>query len=152
MFCCDGISTGNPGVAGLGVVVRHHSCQVLGVLAGGVGTATNYIANAYAIICAVELAVEWKISDIIINSDSQTVLQEFEENRLPWMIKMRWIKASAQIYSIQFIHSFKETNFSANAAAKKGAILGAGQRKWYSGRPGFLARIEQPNITYYRMC
>ncbi|XP_026441939.1 uncharacterized protein LOC113341171 [Papaver somniferum] len=59
LFCCDGASVGNPGVAGFGIVVRNHLCQVVGAMAGGIGIATNYIAETYAVVSAAELAVEW---------------------------------------------------------------------------------------------
>ncbi|XP_026459412.1 uncharacterized protein LOC113360078 [Papaver somniferum] len=58
MFCCDGASIGNPRAAAFGVVIRDHLSQVLGVISGGIGIAINYIAEVYAIICAVELEVE----------------------------------------------------------------------------------------------
>ncbi|XP_026443135.1 uncharacterized protein LOC113343014 [Papaver somniferum] len=81
MFCCDGASIGNPGAAGFGVVIRDHLSQVLGDIIGGFGIATNYIAEVYEIIGAVELAVDWKLQNIILNSDSKTVISEFAEIR-----------------------------------------------------------------------
>ncbi|XP_026450542.1 uncharacterized protein LOC113350619 [Papaver somniferum] len=58
MFCCDGSSFGNPGTTGYGVVIRDHLSQVIGVLSGGIGIATNYIAKNYPILGVVELAGE----------------------------------------------------------------------------------------------
>ncbi|XP_026383989.1 uncharacterized protein LOC113279508 [Papaver somniferum] len=153
MFCCDGASFGNPEAAGFGVVIRDHLCQVLGVISGGIGIATNYIAEVYEIICVVELAVEWQIQEVILNSDSKTVVTEFAGNKMPWFVRMIWNKAIAKIHSLQFRKNFRETNFSADTAAKKGALLAAGQREIYYGRPSFfLSRIELPDIAYYRMC
>ncbi|XP_026459881.1 uncharacterized protein LOC113360600 [Papaver somniferum] len=77
MFCCDGSSLENPGAAGFGVVVREHYCQVLGTLTRGIGIASNYKAQVYAIICAMELATKWCKEKIIIVSDTQTVVNEF---------------------------------------------------------------------------
>ncbi|XP_026383639.1 uncharacterized protein LOC113279149 [Papaver somniferum] len=64
IFCCDGASFGNPGSAGFGVVVRDSNCQVLGALSGGIGIASNYLAESYGIMCALELAVQWKMMNI----------------------------------------------------------------------------------------
>ncbi|XP_026399810.1 uncharacterized protein LOC113295698 [Papaver somniferum] len=114
MFCCDGASIGNPGISAFGIVIRDHLSQVLGVITGGIGIATNYIAEVYAVISAVELAVEWK---------------------MPWFVKKRWQKAMKHIQSIIFLHSYRETNFAADTAAKKGARLAVGQRQIYHGRP-----------------
>ncbi|XP_026383865.1 uncharacterized protein LOC113279387 [Papaver somniferum] len=96
MFCCDGASFENPGASGFGVVIRDHLCRVLGVISGGIGIATNYIAEVYAIICAVELVVEWQIQEVILNSDSKTVVTEFAGNKMSWFVKMRWNKAIAK--------------------------------------------------------
>ncbi|XP_026399762.1 uncharacterized protein LOC113295646 [Papaver somniferum] len=140
------------GLAGFGVVIRDHLSQVLGVITGGIGITTNYIAEVYAIISAVELAVEWKVHNVILNSDSKTVITKFENNKMPWFVKMRWQKEIRHIQSIIFLHSYRETNFATDTAAKKGARLAAGKRQVYYGRPNFLARVEQPNVEYYRIC
>ncbi|XP_026396676.1 uncharacterized protein LOC113291346 [Papaver somniferum] len=152
MFCCDGASFGNPGVAGFGVVIRDHLCQVLGVISGGIDIATNYLAEVYAIICAVELAVEWQIQEAILNLDYKTMVTEFVRNRMPWFFKMRWKKAIAKIHSLQFKHSFRETNFSADTATKKELSWQQVKEKFTMVDQVFLSRIELPNIAYYRMC
>ncbi|XP_026458876.1 uncharacterized protein LOC113359466 [Papaver somniferum] len=102
MFCCDGGSIGNSGAAGFGVVFRYHICRVLGTLTGGIRIATNYIAEAYALLCAAELAVEWNLHHIILNSDSETVIAEFAQGQVPWIIKNRWIKVVGKLDSISF--------------------------------------------------
>ncbi|XP_026451545.1 uncharacterized protein LOC113351837 [Papaver somniferum] len=152
MFCCDGASVGNPGCAGFGVVIRDHLCQVLGVITGGIGVATNYLAEVYAVINAVELAVSWGLQNIIICSDYKTVITEFENNKVPWFVRMIWNKARNHIHEIHFLHNYREINFVADTAAKKGAKMSAGQRLVYTGRPIFLTRVEYPNVDYYRIC
>ncbi|XP_026396126.1 uncharacterized protein LOC113290759 [Papaver somniferum] len=152
MFCCDGASIGNPGAAGFGVVVRDHLSQVIGVISGGIGIATNYIAEVYAFIDAVELVVEWKLRIIILNSDSKTVISEVAENKIPWFVRMRWLKEVSKIQSISFWHSLREFNFAADTAAKRGTKLAAGHKQILYGRPSFLARIELPNVEYCRFC
>ncbi|XP_026452118.1 uncharacterized protein LOC113352522 [Papaver somniferum] len=131
MFCCDGASIGNPGFAGFGVVIRDHMSQVLGVITGGIGIATNYIAEVYAVISAVELDVKWGMHKVILVSDSKTVITEFEHNKMPWFVRMRWQKAIKQIQNIQFLHSYRETNFVADTAAKK-------EPNWLQGKDKYL--------------
>ncbi|XP_026436151.1 uncharacterized protein LOC113334014 [Papaver somniferum] len=82
------------GLAGFGVVVRDHLCQVICTLTGGLGITTNYIAEVFAITCAAELAVEWKLGNIILISDSQTVINEFTSGKIPWFIKNEMEKTS----------------------------------------------------------
>ncbi|XP_026459246.1 uncharacterized protein LOC113359893 [Papaver somniferum] len=74
MFCCDGSSFGNPGSAGFGVVVKDPACQVVGTLTGGIGVASNYLAETYGVMCALELEIQWSMQSIIIVSDSKIVL------------------------------------------------------------------------------
>ncbi|XP_026398925.1 uncharacterized protein LOC113294763 [Papaver somniferum] len=152
MFCCDGASVGNPGCAGFGVVIRDHLCQVLGVITGGNGIATNYIAEVYVVICVVEMAVTWGLQKILLCYDSKTVITEFENNKMPWFVRMRWYKARKQIQEICFLHNYRETKFAADTAAKKGAEMHAEQRQVYTGRPSFFTRVEYPNVDYYITC
>lgn len=73
LFCCDGASFGILEW----LVLELLSCQVIGTLSGGIGLATNYIAEVYAVVCAVDLAVEWDLEQIILNSDSKAVISDF---------------------------------------------------------------------------
>ncbi|XP_026383314.1 uncharacterized protein LOC113278781 [Papaver somniferum] len=57
LFCCDGSSFGNPGSAGFGIIARDNEFQVIGTLIGGLCITTNFIAEVYAILCALEWAV-----------------------------------------------------------------------------------------------
>ncbi|XP_026458533.1 uncharacterized protein LOC113359052 [Papaver somniferum] len=150
MFCCDGPSIGNIGEAGFGVVVRDHLCQVLGTLTGGIGIATNYVVEVYALICAAELAVQWNMHHIILKYDSKTVITEFAQGQVPWFVRTRWVKAASKIGSIIFCHSYREANFSADATAKRGAKLQDEERQIFKGRPSHPARIEMPGVNYYR--
>ncbi|XP_026377694.1 uncharacterized protein LOC113271990 [Papaver somniferum] len=152
MFFCDGSSFGNPGAAGFGVVVRDHVCQVLGVLSGGIGIGTNYIAEVYVVVCAAELAVERGLKNIVLCSDSKSVIEDFAQGNVPWFLHMRWVKATSKISSIIYMHGFREVDFSADSAAKRGANLAAGERQFIMGRPSFLTRIELPGVEYYRFC
>ncbi|XP_026416848.1 uncharacterized protein LOC113312299 [Papaver somniferum] len=152
MFWCDGSSFGNPGTTGFGFVIRDHVCQVIGVLSGGLGIATNYIAENYALLCAVGLAGEWGLQNIILCSDSKTVIEDFARDQVPWFIIMRWQKATSKVSSIIFQHNPREVNFYADTAAKQGTRLAAGERQMILGRPNFLPRVEMPDVTYYRFC
>ncbi|XP_026419876.1 uncharacterized protein LOC113315841 [Papaver somniferum] len=142
MFCCDGSSFGNPGTAGFGFVIRDHVCQVIGVLSGGLGIATNYIAENYALLCAVELAGEWRLQNIILCSDSKTIIEDFARDQVPWFIRKRWQKATSKVSSIIFQHNLREVKFSADIAAKQGARLAAGERQMILGRPNFLPELK----------
>ncbi|XP_026433325.1 uncharacterized protein LOC113330711 [Papaver somniferum] len=135
MFCCDGSSFGNPGAAGFGVFVRDSDCQVVATLSGGIRIASNYLAQTYDVMNVMELAVQWEMQNIIIVSDSKTVIAEFSQGNAPWFIKGRWLKAIRQFKQIRYMHCYREVNFSAYNIAKRGASLDAGERKIHIGRP-----------------
>ncbi|XP_026460828.1 uncharacterized protein LOC113361980 [Papaver somniferum] len=54
LFCCAGISIGEPGNAGIGVIARGCNSQVIGTLTGGIGVALSSIACEYSVLCALE--------------------------------------------------------------------------------------------------
>ncbi|XP_026396942.1 uncharacterized protein LOC113291645 [Papaver somniferum] len=113
-------SFGNPGVAGFGVCARNNNYEVLGTLSGGIGVATNYLEEIYAVVCAVELAVLWQIKKVIIVSDSKTRINDVSKREMPWFIRARWEIAIQHITDIQFKHCFRKVNFSADSIAKIG--------------------------------
>ncbi|XP_026435796.1 uncharacterized protein LOC113333588 [Papaver somniferum] len=77
LFCCDGAAAGNPGLADFGIITRDHVCAVLGTISGGIGVASNYIAESLAIIWALEWSVKMQHDNIIIRSDSKSVVEDF---------------------------------------------------------------------------
>ncbi|XP_026441437.1 uncharacterized protein LOC113340517 [Papaver somniferum] len=141
MFCCDGSSFGNPGSAGFGFVVRDSNCQVLGAMSGGIGVATNYLAEYYGIMCAVELDVQWGMLKIIIVSYFKFVLTEFAKGRVPWFMKGGCKNATRKLNQIKYQHGYRETNFTADCMTKKVAALAASVRQIYIGRPRCLPRV-----------
>ncbi|XP_026451947.1 uncharacterized protein LOC113352331 [Papaver somniferum] len=132
LFCCDSSSFGNPGAAGFGIIVRDSKCEVVGAMSVGVGSATNYIAEILAVICALEWDFFLNAFKIIIRSDSKTVIHDFCNDNIPWMFRTRWINAKNRLGCIVFQHSYRETNFSADDLAKKGTSIQAGERVIYS--------------------
>ncbi|XP_026428241.1 uncharacterized protein LOC113324121 [Papaver somniferum] len=116
-------------VPGFGIIARDSNCQVIGTLSGGVGITSNFIAEIYAVLCALEWATFLQLKKIIVRSHSKAVIILANNNRVPW-----------------------EINFSADSLAKKGATLAAGERICHFGRPQTLKRIEMPDTPYYRFC
>lgn len=99
---------------------------------------------------ALELAAEWKLQNIIIVSDSKTVLALFTQGKVPWFLEWRWKMAHEKMSNIRYHHCYRELNFSANSIAKKGASLTAGERLLHMGRHPYLPRIEMPDVDYFR--
>ncbi|XP_026417428.1 uncharacterized protein LOC113312911 [Papaver somniferum] len=152
LFCCDDSSIGNPGEAGFGIIVRYHECQVVGTMSRGIGTTTNYLAEVFAVICALEWAIALSATKVIIRSDYKVVIHDLCNNNIPWALKTRWMNVVQKMESIVFQHIFTEANFSADDLTKRGVGIGAGERIVHNGRPNFIKRVEMPKIVFYRFC
>src|SRR3989338_5021242 len=71
----DGASQGNPGLAGIGVVISKNS-RVLKNISKFIGVATNNVAEYTALIYALQEALIMRERDLKINSDSQLLVRQ----------------------------------------------------------------------------
>ena len=72
----DGGSRGNPGPAGIGVVVRAADRTPLVTLGRFIGKATNNVAEYRALITAMEEAKKLGATKIIIRGDSELIIRQ----------------------------------------------------------------------------
>jgi ribonuclease HI len=88
----DGGARGNPGPAGIGVVLRTKDGEILAEISKGIGIATNNVAEYEALITGLELAHEHGITEIEIQVDSELVMQQMTGN---WKIRNERLRALA---------------------------------------------------------
>jgi ribonuclease HI len=92
----DGGSRGNPGPAGYGaVVVDAVTGEVLAERAGGLGVATNIVAEYQGLLAGLRAAVELGATDAEVRMDSKLVVEQMSGR---WQIKhpsMRPLAAEA---------------------------------------------------------
>jgi ribonuclease HI len=88
----DGGARGNPGPAGIGVVLKDSDGVVLAEVAKGIGEATNNVAEYEALIAGLQLALDHGVSDIEIYLDSELVASQIEGR---WKIKNDRLRALA---------------------------------------------------------
>lgn len=150
-FCCDGASRGNPDRTGVGVVVRDSDANVLGAMSVGFGVRTNYLAELFCIIVALEWT-KFGIGDICIRTDSMGAVQAYNSDTLeiPWFLRQRWMVVRARYNKIRFVHTYREANFSADVMAKRGYLLEDGEGINYDNKPEFIRLVELPNVIYFR--
>ena len=74
----DGGSRGNPGPAGIGVVVRDGEGNVLEELGERIGEATNNVAEYKALLRGIELAAAHGATELELVGDSQLVVRQVE--------------------------------------------------------------------------
>ncbi|NUT47062.1 MAG: bifunctional RNase H/acid phosphatase [Saccharothrix sp.] len=80
----DGGSRGNPGPAGYGAVVLDESGAVLAERSGGLGTATNNVAEYSGLIAGLRAAAEVGASAVDVRMDSKLVVEQMSGR---WKVK-----------------------------------------------------------------
>ncbi|XP_026410886.1 uncharacterized protein LOC113306125 [Papaver somniferum] len=152
LICCDGASKGNLGNAGLDFVARNENGDCLGESTGGLGVATNFLAEVMALVVAGEWEVKKKYVNVVFSLDSKVVLLAFSNGKIPWVVMNRWNNIRRHIPRISFTHSYREINFSADNMAKKGVLLARGIVVYYDDKPYFLNKLECEDGIYFRFC
>ena len=121
----DGGARGNPGPAGIGVLLTGENGEVIGELAKGIGEATNNVAEYSAVIAGLELARERGVTDLEIAVDSELVVHQLKGE---WKIKNDRLRALA-VAARRLMNSFdsaiikhvrREENEGADRLANQG--------------------------------
>lgn len=143
----DGASSGNPGPAGIGVVIRDASDdQVVCELSEHHGEMTNNAIEYTALIRALEYAIILGACDVMVRSDSQLLVRQMTgEYRVksPNIEPLhRWAADLARILDcVDFRHIPREDNKEADVLANqalRGVRLrhGAGRAAAFQARKG----------------
>jgi len=72
----DGASRGNPGPAGIGIVICNESGKIVKQYEEFIGNATNNIAEYRALIKALELASSFPVGEVDCFSDSELMVKQ----------------------------------------------------------------------------
>lgn len=98
----DGGARGNPGPAGIGVVLLSEDGNLLAQLARSIGEATNNVAEYTALVAGLELALERGVTGLDVFLDSELVVSQLKGE---WKIKkdqLRSLAARAEILLNRF--------------------------------------------------
>ena len=119
----DGGASGNPGPAGIGVVLKDGAGAVFEI-SQGIGEATNNVAEYKAVIAALEEAIRQGAEKVFINTDSELVYYQLtgrykvkNESLLVLVNQVRLL--SRQIKSIEMRCIPREQNMHADRLAKQ---------------------------------
>lgn len=74
----DGAARGNPGHAGIGVVVLNETGEIIEEYCRYLGTATNNVAEYNALIAGLELAKKYAPSSVDFYLDSELVVRQMQ--------------------------------------------------------------------------
>jgi ribonuclease HI len=120
----DGGSRGNPGPAGIGVVVRAGDGTPLVTLGRFIGRATNNVAEYKALITALRKARELGANRVVVRGDSELVVRQMRGEYRVKNADLRTLYDEAQDLLHQFAHATIDHNYRhKNALADKLANL-----------------------------
>jgi ribonuclease HI len=122
---CDGASKGNPGLAGIGVVIFNDKNEVVKKISEHIGVATNNEAEYHAVLRGICEAKEIGADVVIIQSDSKLVIHQMTgeyRSKAPnlWKIRSKILLEMEDI-DVIFKHIPREQNELADMLAKQGA-------------------------------
>jgi len=110
----DGGSRGNPGPAGIGVVVRAADGTALVTLGRAIGVATNNVAEYRALICALEQAKKLGGKRIVVRGDSELIIKQMRGEYRVKHPDMKRLFDEAQ----HLLHQFDEAKIEHNLRQK----------------------------------
>lgn len=120
----DGGSRGNPGPAGIGLVIKSESGELIYSYGGYIGETTNNVAEYKALVKAVEEAVNLGGTDLKIQMDSELIVKQMTglyKIKQPALQELAATVASLlkQFNSFSFVHVRREYNKEADALVNK---------------------------------
>ncbi len=115
----DGGARGNPGPAGIGVVIKQPDGMIIGQHYRYIGEATNNIAEYKALILALTEAIKFSSERLEINMDSELVVRQMNGQykiKDPNLKKLAGeaIKLAKNFKSVNYHHVRREFNKDAD--------------------------------------
>jgi ribonuclease H / adenosylcobalamin/alpha-ribazole phosphatase len=121
----DGAARGNPGPAGIGVVVAEPDGRTVATLAEGLGVATNNQAEYRAVIEGLRLAARHGAGSLLVRSDSRLLVEQLSGRfkvKHPTLQRLHEeARALVRTFDrVDFEHVPRELNAEADALANEG--------------------------------
>jgi len=121
----DGGARGNPGPAGYGVMIRDANGAVLDELHGGLGVATNNVAEYNGLLAALRWAKEHGHTEVHIKADSLLLVEQMRGNYKVKNAGLQPLHAKARLLAyeigrVTFEHVRRELNKDADRLSNLG--------------------------------
>jgi ribonuclease HI len=120
----DGGSHGNPGPAGIGVVIEPSQGHTIRI-AKWIGRHDNNVAEYAALLEALQCALDLKAKAVHVYSDSQVVVRQMTgeyECRSPRLYSLHWVcRKLARCFDFSIAHISRKDNAEANRLANSAA-------------------------------
>ncbi|MGH2755278.1 MAG: ribonuclease HI family protein [Actinomycetota bacterium] len=121
----DGGARGNPGPAGIGIVLTDESGDVIAEVGEGIGVTTNNVAEYTALTTGLRMALDLGVSEIDVRVDSQLVVSQVkgewkikQDHLRPLAVEARSLLDRFERASIE--HVPRESNADADKLANQG--------------------------------
>lgn len=120
----DGGARGNPGPAGIGLVIKSESGELLYSFGGHIGDATNNVAEYSALVKALEESVNLGATDLRIQMDSELIVKQMQgvyKIKQPALQELaaKVLALLKKFNSYSFVHVRREYNTEADALVNK---------------------------------
>lgn len=115
----DGGARGNPGPAGMGVIIRNENEEIIFRHGGYLGEATNNVAEYKALIKALESAKDLGGTNILVRMDSELIVKQMlgqykiKEPTLQ-QLATEVFRLQKNFSEVKFIHVRRELNKDAD--------------------------------------
>lgn len=125
-FYTDGASQGNPGPAGIGIVIYDKEDRQVGKVSAYIGKGTNNFAEYSAMIRALKIAHYFKAKDVKIRTDSELIVKQINgeyqvRNENIRTLYSEVVSLIKKIPKVKIEHVTRNLNDKADYLAKKGA-------------------------------
>lgn len=121
----DGASRGNPGEAGVGIVILNKNHHIIEEVCKYIGKATNNVAEYQAMILAAQKAISHNAKKVTFKTDSELLVRQLNgryqvksANILPLYHELISLLKKIPVWKIQ--HVRREENVGADALANQG--------------------------------
>jgi ribonuclease HI len=141
----DGAARGNPGPAGIGVVITDDGGRVVEEIAEGIGPATNNVAEYRAAIAGLRAAADRGADSVLLRADSRLLIEQLAGRFRVKNPTLRRLHEEARAEMKRFRrvgleHVPRERNTEADRLANEGTDA------WLAG-PGRDWRPPAPPVT-----
>jgi ribonuclease HI len=143
----DGAARGNPGPAGIGVVVSDERGRTVAEVGEGIGEATNNVAEYRAAIEGLRIAAERGTQSVLLRSDSRLLVEQLSGRfrvKAPTLQRLHdeARRLLERFERVKIEHVPREFNTEADRLANKGID------KWLAG-PGKGYRRPEPPLALF---
>lgn len=150
----DGACSGNPGPAGVGVVIRPHDGSPEEQVARAIGHATNNIAEYTALLTALERLQALNISRATIYSDSELLVKQVQGEYAVKQPQLKILHERARLAlhrlpAVKLVHVRREANKDADRLARR-AVKESVRANRMAASPLFEGDEESPSSAGQR--